>query len=440
MATPILSQLGQQPDETIDWKCCILCQQKGGQLVLNPRLDSYDVLLPLVSERASMNDGEYIEIHGRLQNCTADTLKSNKAVWHRKCYSATTNKVHLQRARDRYQRSLLKGSHIPKERGRPSSIEDGRTSSDASVSTRFTRSATKPLKKDLCFFCQEAAAADDDDEKLLFSVRTDSAGKSLRKAVMISSDPELRTRLATSISDDDAHAIDVKYHKECWRKNVFHVLRDEAHTRERTGIKGCELQAVSLIELLNVIDVQTRMGAYLSMADIDNTYVNMLGGAEVLPNHKPTYNRHWLKEKILSELPAVKHVLQANRRKPGVLYCPDACEAEMVQCAIADDTTDDMKALYRAAQLLRQCIENFQKKESPDNPVSVSSTVEDVPVEVYTLMRWIIAGPADDLETEVRTHVVDQAALTLSQNLMYAFKSKRQVKYQPKSEQAGFRL
>ena len=48
-------------------------------------------------------------------------------------------------------------------------------------------------------------------------------------------------------------------------------------------------------------------------------------------------------------------------------------------------------------------------------------------------------GPADSLETKKRTKVVDRAALTVSQNIMYGFKSNRQVKYKPTTESAAFR-
>ena len=60
-------------------------------------------------------------------------------------------------------------------------------------------------------------------------------------------------------------------------------------------------------------------------------------------------------------------------------------------------------------------------------------------MELYTMIRWIMAGPADKLQTEVRTTIVDRGALTLSQNLMFGFKSKRQVTYKPSDEGAGFR-
>ena len=51
------------------------------------------------------------------------------------------------------------------------------------------------------------------------------------------------------------------------------------------------------------------------------------------------------------------------------------------------------------------------------------------------MIRWILAGPADKLQTEVRTVIVDRDALTL----MLGFKSKRHVMYTPNDEGAGFR-
>lgn len=183
---------------------------------------------------------------------------------------------------------------------------------------------------------------------------------------------------------------------------------------------------------MNTIDVQTVRGACLSMGDVKNTYVNMLGGAESLTTHEPVFTRQWLRDRIQAELPGVKSVLQSNRRKPAVLHCPDDCEAKMVQHVITSDNTNNMKTLYRTAKLVRKSTEGFFKKESPQPSIAVSSTMEDVPVELYTVICWILTGSAGKLETEVRTHVVDKAALTLSQNLMFGLKSKRQVTYPQK--------
>lgn len=102
------------------WTRCILCQSATaikGPLVLQPRLYSYHKLLETVAERASLHDGEYIDIQRRLQGNTRDTLLEKKVVWHRACYSSATTKMHIQRARDRMQHSMSTGSFSSKKRG-----------------------------------------------------------------------------------------------------------------------------------------------------------------------------------------------------------------------------------------------------------------------------------------------------------------------------------
>ena len=100
-------------------------------------------------------------------------------------------------------------------------------------------------------------------------VRTGNAGQSLKQAVQASSNPELKTRYITCIADGDANAMDIQYHKACWTKHVFHVLRDDTNQAPKT--QQSPTQVSSFVELLNIIDTQTRDGAYLSIQDIENT-------------------------------------------------------------------------------------------------------------------------------------------------------------------------
>ena len=175
------------------------------------------------------------------------------------------------------------------------------------------------------------------------------------------------------------------------------------------------------------------------MEDVETTYVNILSGPEALANHSPAFTRHWLKDKIMAELPSIRSVLQKSRQSPAVLYCPAACEADMVQSAIITDDMDHMKCVYKSAQLIRQAIDDFSKAEKSQGFIPVSSTLNNVPAELYSLIRWILVGPTEELETEVRTHRVHRDALTISQNIMFALKSKRQITYQPIRKCACFR-
>lgn len=347
--------------------------------------------------------------------------------WHRKCYLGATNKDHIQRARDRHEHAISTGEYTRPNRGRKrgSAEVDHDEAGFSGNSAPFLRSSTTPLNKDYCFFCQE------NTDEQVFKVCSDNAGKSLKAAIDKGHNPILKTRLSTCISPSDAHAIDVRYHKSCWTTHVFHVLRES--DQEARSLNARTIQNSCLIELINLVDIQTQNKAYLSMDAIEATYKNMLG-PDGLENHYPQFNRQWLKEKILTELPSVKSVLQKNRRKPAVLYSPDACEKEMVESAISRDANDmlDMKAIFKAAQIVRRCIVDFRTETSPN--IEVSSNMGHIPSELYTMIRWILVGTVNELATGTRSRVVDRMALTVSKNIMYGFKTNRQVNYCPQTD------
>ena len=330
-------QLGYQSDQNetlINWKQCILCQKDTntkGPLVIKPK--SWVIPhLEAIKERASLQDFECVRIQRRLKETIEEMLLASNAVWHRACYSNATNKVQTARDSICKQDILSTGSYFGKQRGRKRKhleIDEPSTSSGSP----FTRSSTSQLNSSLCCFCQV-----DVSQEQLIKVSTNSAGEALKHAVEVSQNAVFKTRLNTSIATSDAHAIDVGYHKPCWTKHVFHILRGEA-TESNGQTKDCSTQIASLIELINLVDNQTQNIAYLSIDDIETTYINMLGGTEASDNHVPTFTRKWLKNKILSELSRVKSVLQKDRRKTAVLYSLEACEEEMVHTAI---TSNDM--------------------------------------------------------------------------------------------------
>jgi len=109
--------------------------------------------------------------------------------------------------------------------------------------------------------------------------------------------------------------------------------------------------------------------------------------------------------------------------------------------SFCDDSHGDeeynMQTIYIAAQVIMKSIANFTKVGTKGTN---ASGIHDVPAELYMAIRWIIMGPADSLETKKRAKVLDRAALTVSQNIMYGFKCNRQVKYKPIRELAAFRL
>ena len=60
-----------------------------------------------------------------------------------------------------------------------------------------------------------------------------SAGSSIDAAVKKLGDPKLLVKLSTALNSQDAHAIDIRYHKNCWPKYVTEVLRKPPITEEQ---------------------------------------------------------------------------------------------------------------------------------------------------------------------------------------------------------------
>jgi hypothetical protein len=87
------------------------------ELVQHPWVHSYKHVLDIVGERASVHDGNYIEVHRQLQSCTKNTLCTHQAVYHHSCYSNATNKDQIQHARDHHAHALATGRHAAKKRG-----------------------------------------------------------------------------------------------------------------------------------------------------------------------------------------------------------------------------------------------------------------------------------------------------------------------------------
>ena len=250
------------------------------------------------------------------------------------------------------------------------------------------------------------------------------------------------TRLNNAISPGDAHAIDVRYHKVCWTRHVFHVLRDDACNQVKSPQIPLPMQMSCLIELINLVDVHTQSKAYLPMDVIETTYISMLGGKDEAQKHIPTLTRQWLKDKILPELPTVKSTRQKDRRKPSLLYCPEACEEDMVCTSLMQNSTNEIektKMIYKTAKMVCESISKSAEEEE-NNAMIVSSTRDDIPTELYSLIRWILVGSEEELQTEVKNRTVDRSALTICQNIMYAFKTRRQVQHKHKRPSDAFRI
>ena len=95
--------------------------------------------------------------------------------------------------------------------------------------------------------------------------------------------------------------------------------------------------------------------------------------------------------------------------------------------------------IYKTAKIVRDSIIEYAEEKEGNNAIIVSSTRDDIPTELYSLIRWVLVGSEEQLQTEVKNRTVDRSALTICQNIMYAFKTRRQVQHTPKRHSVTFR-
>ena len=74
----------------------------------------------------------------------------------------------------------------------------------------------------------------------------------LRKAAKKSKNKVIRVRISTVINPDDAHAIDVRYHNNCYVKHVNDVLR--AGSKCSSKSKTVESELAAEIEFLGELN------------------------------------------------------------------------------------------------------------------------------------------------------------------------------------------
>ena len=69
----------------------------------------------------------------------------------------------------------------------------------------------------------------------------------------------------------------------------------------------------------------------------------------------------------------------------------------------------------------------------------INTDIQDhIPKKLYTFIHWVIQGPAFSLQTSSCEMSVHQNVMTITQNILYAFKSECQVQYKPKNEESLF--
>lgn len=68
--------------------------------------------------------------------------------------------------------------------------------------------------------------------------------------------------------------------------------------------------------------------------------------------------------------------------------------------------------IYKTAKVIRNSITKFAEEKEEADMIAVSSTRDDIPADLYSLIQWILVGPEEELQTDVRSRAVNRPALS----------------------------
>ena len=164
----------------------------------------------------------------------------------------------------------------------------------------------------------------------------------------------------------------------------------------------------------------------------------MLGGSDEAQKHIPTLTRQWLKD--ISVLPTVKSVRQKDRKKHLFFTVLKHVKKMIWSIFFLDAKCHQWNGKHNDDIYV---ITNFAEEKKETDTITVSSKRDDVPTELYSLVRWILVGSEEQLQTEMRSGTVDRSAFTIlhvCQNIMYTFKTRRQVQRIPRKASDTFQI
>ena len=89
-------------------------------------------------------------------------------------------------------------------------------------------------------------------------------------------DEKLHVKLSTAVDSRDAHAIDIKYHKNCWTKHVTNVLRKHSTTSniEQASEVAAKIEFVTMAEMalksVKIMNMSQLQAAYDTISQESN--------------------------------------------------------------------------------------------------------------------------------------------------------------------------
>ena len=336
-------------------------------------------------------------------------------MYHRNCYQNYTAKNVLDRVAKK--RKIEEISSGDKD---TSAIE---LQSDP----RPTRSSLLATDMRKCAICQTEKTDPKDRRRAekLTTCETMQAGRTLLKAAKVRGDQ----RLIVSLSDHDPIAIELRYHRTCYRmytntKQIEMIQKNqEGKLESRYDDAFQELKSEMEPKIFESLEV-------LRMSDLRQRYVELLSFQGV---QNPLYRSEKLKVRMQKAYHGrISFWHPRYRSEAEIVYCDEVSKGQIVECGLNRSFENDTfitepedvslkNHVYHAAKTVRAALLS-QERNIPWPPYSTTINEENisVPTVVYNLLAWILSedGEREDEKVNVDENC-QRLVLSLAQDLLY---------------------
>lgn len=231
-------------------------------------------------------------------------------------------------------------------------------------------------------------------------------------------DQKLIVKLNTAVSSCDAHAVDIKYHKRCWLKNVSNMLRKSSEDLQCVEDTN---KIAAKIEFVTMTKKALERGDVLNVTLLHKAYEDILCSNNVV---SPSVHRKMIKSILQDEIPGIEfHKPSRANESERVTIKKTRDAAVNVQ---QGNSNDDMKKLYDAATILRKSITNSEVWNFTGSLQDM--TDKHLPKELYSFFRWVLQGPNSVISEGEKDLEVHRRATSLSQTTVSMYLSDRQSK------------
>ena len=380
-------------DEDINWNQCI-CHKDGESHDYQPLTQITETSwLTLTNAALVRKDHVYDKLQSYFKG-------EPRGCYYRNCYQWYTHKQKLERLKRK--RELQ--NEVPAD------------TDDSSRTTKSRRSAVPRTKLVQCVICQTSKTSKSPGVRYepLTSLETMTASENLLQAAKIRRDH----RVSLAIEGQDLVAIEVKYHRSCYReytrkRNLENLARYNAEEESTSGYRTEYERAFNVlskyIEEKIILDQEI-----ITMSTLRDRYEELLV-EEGLADEVKSYRTEKLKTRIIKMFgEQVGFWHPRNRSKSEIIYSELLPKGQIIEEGIGNqqiseesdiDFENDFekednqaKHLYHSAKLLRSIVTD-KKYTVPWPPVPDDLTENNIviPDLLYNFLAWLLS---DDNSTD----------------------------------------